>query len=141
MNQNKLKTSLSISIVSKLSSKYKFFTIEKPLKKKFTKKAVATKTLTKVLAKNLNLSNYLDSSRLKYPLVINFFEDLDSFVEYLDENSNRNENNIVFMSTGKVVFKQNFSNKISPLLLFNSFSALFNPSIMLLRCLKLAQKS
>jgi hypothetical protein len=141
MNQNKLKTSLSISIVSKLSSKYKFFTIEKPLKKKFTKKAVATKTLTKVLVKHLNLSNHLDSSRLKYPLVINFFEDLDSFVEHLTENYGKNGSNIVFMSTGNVVFKQNFANKVSPLHLFNRFSSLFDSSIMLLRCLKLVQKS
>jgi hypothetical protein len=141
MNLNKLKTSLSVSTVSKLSSKYKFFTIEKPFKKVPAKRAVATKTLTKILAKHLKLSKHLDPSDLKYPLVINFFEDLDSFVEHLIENYGKNDSNIVFMSTGSVVFKQNFANKVSSLHLFSRFSSLFNPSIMLLRCLKLAQKS
>lgn len=141
MNLNKLKTSLSVSTVSKLSSKYKFFTIEKPFKKIPAKRAVATKTLTKILAKHLKLSKHLDYADLKYPLVINFFEDLDSFVEHLTENHGKTDSNIVFMSTGSVVFKQNFANKVSSLHLFNSFSSLFNSPIMLLRCLKLAQKS
>ncbi len=141
MNLNKLKTSLSVSTASKLSSQYKFFTIEKPFKKVPAKRAVATKTLTRILAKHLKLSKYLDPSDLKYPLVINFFEDLDSFVEHLTENYGKNGSNIVFMSTGNVVFKQNFANKVSPLHLFNRFSSLFDSSIMLLRCLKLVQKS
>lgn len=141
MNLNKLKTSLSVSTVSNLSSQYKFFTIEKPFKKVPAKKAVATKTLTRILAKHLKLSKHLDSSDLKYPLVINFFKDLDSFVEHLTENYGKNGSNIVFMSTGNVVFKQNFANKVSPLHLFNRFSSLFDSSIMLLRCLKLVQKS
>ena len=141
MNLNKLKTSLSVSTASKLSSQYKFFTIEKPFKKVPAKRAVATKTLTRILAKHLKLSKHLDPSDLKYPLVINFFEDLDSFVEHLTENYGKNGSNIVFMSTGNVVFKQNFANKVSPLHLFNRFSSLFASSIMLLRCLKLVQKS
>lgn len=141
MNLNKLKTSLSVSTASKLSSQYKFFTIEKPFKKVSAKRAVATKTLTRILAKHLKLSKHLDPSDLKYPLVINFFEDLDSFVEHLTENYGKNGSNIVFMSTGNVVFKQNFANKVSPLHLFNRFSSLFDSSIMLLRCLKLVQKS
>ena len=141
MNLNKLKISLSVSTVSKLSSKYKFFTIEKPFKKIPARRAVATKTLTKILAKHLKLSKHLDYADLKYPLVINFFEDLDSFVEHLTENHGKTDSNIVFMSTGSVVFKQNFANKVSSLHLFNSFSSLFNSPIMLLRCLKLAQKS
>ena len=141
MNLNKLKTSLSVSTASKLSSQYKFFTIEKPFKKVPAKRAVATKTLTRILAKHLKLSKHLDPSDLKYPLVINFFEDLDSFVEHLTENYGKNGSNIVFMSTGNVVFKQNFANKASPLHLFNRFNSLFDSSIMLLRCLKLVQKS
>ena len=83
MNQNKLKTSLSVAAVSKLSSKYKFFTIEKIFKKGYIKRGVASKTLTKILAKHLKLSKYLNTSNLKYPLVITFFENSESFFEYL----------------------------------------------------------
>ena len=139
MNQNKLKTSLSIAAISKLSSKYKFFTIEKTFKKGHIKRGVANKTLTKVLAKHLKLSKYLNASNLKYPLIITFFKNSESFFEYLNENSRNNT--IVFMSTGSVVCKQNLPNKISSLHLFQNFSSLFTPSSMLLKCLKLAQKS
>ncbi len=139
MNQNKLKTSLSIATISKLNSQYNFFTIEKAFKKKSVKKSIVTKTLTKVSAKHLNLSKHLNPLDLKYPLSINFFEDLDSFVEHLNEKSNKN--NIVFISTGQIVSKQNPFNKISSLDLFNKFSSLLNSSTLLLRCLKLSQKN
>ena len=139
MNQNKLKTSLSIATISKLNSQYNFFTIEKAFKKKSVKKSIVTKTLTKVSAKHLNLSKHLNPLDLKYPLSINFFEDLDSFVEHLNEKSNKN--NIVFISTGQIVSKQNPFNKISSLDLFNKFNSLLNSSTLLLRCLKLSQKN
>ena len=139
MNQNKLKTSLSIATISKLNSQYNFFTIEKAFKKKSVKKSIVTKTLTKVSAKHLNLSKHLNPLDLKYPLTINFFEDLDSFVEHLNKKSNKN--NIVFISIGQIVSKENPFNKISSLDLFNKFSSLLNSSTLLLRCLKLSQKN
>jgi hypothetical protein len=138
MNQNKLKTSLSIAIISKLNSQYNFFTIEKLFKKELAKKAIVSKTLTKVSVKHLNLSKHLSPMDLKYPLVINFFENFDSFIEHLNEKSNKND--VIFISTGQIASKQNLSDKISSLNLFNKFNSLFNSSILLLRCLKLAQK-
>jgi hypothetical protein len=141
MKQNKITTYLSVASISKLASKYKFFTIEKPSKSVGISKIAVAKTLTKVLSKHLKLSKHLDSSNLKYPLIINFFEDHNSFVEYLTLNSDKNNNNIVFMSTGNISFKQNLSQNISSMYLFNRFSSLFDSSVMLLRCLKLSQKS
>ena len=139
MKQNKLKTSLSIAAISRLNSQYDLFTIEKFFNKEPAEKAIATKTLTKVSAKHLNLSKHLDTLNLKYPLTINFFEDIESFIEHL--NNNTDKSNIIFISTGQIVSKQNIPNKISCLSLFNRFNSLFNSSILLLRCLKLAQKN
>ena len=141
MKLNKIKTSLSLASLRKLKQDFEFFTIETKSSNKKSKNVAASKTLTKVLAKNTNLSKYLDSNLLKYPLTINFFTNLENLLSHLKNNLDKKENNIVFINTDKVVFKENDIKQlsyISPPDLLRNLNSFFLPTILVLKCLQIS---
>ena len=140
MKLNKIKTSLSLASLRKLKQDFEFFTIETKSSNKKSKNVAASKTLTKVLANNTNLSKYLDSNLLKYPLTINFFTNLENLLSHLKNNLDKKENNIVFINTDKVVFKENDIKQlsyISPPDLLRNLNSFFLPTILVLKCLQI----
>jgi len=125
MKLNKIKTSLSLASLRKLKQDFEFFTIETKSSNKKSKNVAVSKTLTKVLAKNTNLSKYLDSNLLKY----------------LKNNLDKKENNIIFINTDKVVSKENNIKQlscISPPDLFRNLNSFFSPTILVLKCLQIS---
>ncbi len=141
MKLNKIKTSLSLASLRKLKQDFEFFTIETKSSNKKSKNVAASKTLTKVLANNTNLSKYLDSNLLKYPLTINFFTNLENLLSHLKNNLDKKENNIVFINTDKVVFKENDIKQlsyISPPDLLRNLNSFFLPTILVLKCLQIS---
>ena len=141
MKLNKIKTSLSLASLRKLKQDFEFFTIETKYSNKKSKNVAASKTLTKVLANNTNLSKYLDSNLLKYPLTINFFTNLENLLSHLKNNLDKKENNIVFINTDKVVFKENDIKQlsyISPPDLLRNLNSFFLPTILVLKCLQIS---
>lgn len=141
MKLNKIKTSLSLASLRKLKQDFEFFTIETKSSNKRSKNVAASKTLTKVLANNTNLSKYLDSNLLKYPLTINFFTNLENLLSHLKNNLDKKENNIVFINTDKVVFKENDIKQlsyISPPDLLRNLNSFFLPTILVLKCLQIS---
>ena len=141
MKLNKIKTSLSLASLRKLKQDFEFFTIETKSSNKKSKNVAASKTLTKVLANNTNLSKYLDSNLLKYPLTINFFTNLENLLSHLKNNLDKKENNIVFINTDKVVFKEKDIKQlsyISPPDLLRNLNSFFLPTILVLKCLQIS---
>jgi ribosomal protein L16 Arg81 hydroxylase len=141
MKLNKIKTTLSLAALERLKKEFKFFTIEKSSSTKKPNTIAVSKTLTKVLAKNLELSKHLDSQLLKYPLVINFFENFDDLLKYLKANLKENNSNIVFVNSNKVALRETDSRKLSslsPVSLFNNFNLLFSPAILVLKCIQIS---
>ena len=141
MKLNKIKTSLSLASLRKLKQDFGLFTIETKSSNKKSKNVAASKTLTKVLANNTNLSKYLDSNLLKYPLTINFFTNLENLLSHLKNNLDKKENNIVFINTDKVVFKENDIKQlsyISPPDLLRNLNSFFLPTILVLKCLQIS---
>jgi len=141
MKLNKIKTSLSLASLRKLKQDFEFFTIETKSSNKKSKNVAASKTLTKVLANNTNLSKYLDSNLLKYPLTINFFTNLENLLSHLKNNLDKKENNIIFINTDKVVSKENNIKQlscISPPDLFRNLNSFFSPTILVLKCLQIS---
>ena len=72
MKLNKIKTTLLLAELNQLKKPFKFFTLEKNLPNRKSKNIALSKTLTKILAKNIRLSNHIDPDFLKFPLTINF---------------------------------------------------------------------
>ena len=141
MKLNKIKTTLSLTALERLKKEFKFFTIEKSSSTKKSNTIAVSKTLTRVLAKNLELSNHLDSQLLKYPLVINFFGNFDDLLKYLKANLKESNSNIVFVNSDKVALRENDSKKLSslsPVSLFNNFNLLFSPAILVLKCIQIS---
>jgi hypothetical protein len=141
MKLNKIKTTLSLTALERLKKKFKFFTIEKSSSTKKPNTIAVSKTLTKVLAKNLELSKHLDSQLLKYPLVINFFGNFDDLLKYLKANLKESNSNIVFVNSDKVALRETDSKKLSslsPVSLFNNFNLLFSPAILVLKCIQIS---
>ncbi len=141
MKLNKIKTSLSLASLRKLKQDFEFFTIETKSSNKKSENVAVSKTLTKVLAKNTNLSKYLDSNLLKYPLTINFFTNLENLLSHLKNNLDKKENNIIFINTDKVVSKENNIKQlscISPPDLFRNLNSFFSPTILVLKCLQIS---
>ena len=86
----------------------------------------ASKTLTKVLAKNIELSKHLDPNLLKYPLTINFFDSFDNLLKYLKINLKGNSSNIIFVNADNVALKENdFKSFLIFLLLVYSIVLIF----------------
>ena len=141
MKLNKIKTTLSLTALERLKKEFKFFTIEKSSSTKKSNTIAVSKTLTRVLAKNLELSKHLDSQLLKYPLVINFFGNFDDLLKYLKANLKESNSNIVFVNSDKVALRENDSKKLSslsPVSLFNNFNLLFSPAILVLKCIQIS---
>jgi ribosomal protein L16 Arg81 hydroxylase len=141
MKLNKIKTSLSLASLRKLKQDFGLFTIETKSSNKKSENVAVSKTLTKVLAKNTNLSKYLDSNLLKYPLTINFFTNLENLLSHLKNNLDKKENNIIFINTDKVVSKENNIKQlscISPPDLFRNLNSFFSPTILVLKCLQIS---
>jgi hypothetical protein len=141
MKLNKIKTSLSLASLRKLKQDFELFTIETKSSNKKSENVAVSKTLTKVLAKNTNLSKYLDSNLLKYPLTINFFTNLENLLSHLKNNLDKKENNIIFINTDKVVSKENNIKQlsyISPPDLFRNLNSFFSPTILVLKCLQIS---
>ena len=65
MKLNKIKTTLSLASLNILKKKYKFFTIERNFNNSNKTNIAVSRTLNKVLAKNINLSEFIDFSLLK----------------------------------------------------------------------------
>ena len=141
MKLNKIKTTLSLTALERLKKEFKFFTIEKSSSTKKSNTIAVSKTLTRVLAKNLELSQHLDSQLLKYPLVINFFGNFDDLLKYLKANLKESNSNIVFVNSDKVALRETDSKKLSslsPVSLFNNFNLLFSPAILVLKCIQIS---
>jgi len=141
MKLNKIKTILSLATLKELKRDFKFFTVEKSSSTRNMETVAASKTLTKVLAKNIELSKHLDPNLLKYPLTINFFDSFDNLLKYLKINLKGNCSNIIFINADNVALKENDLKKLSylsPLSLFNSFNLLFSPTILVLKCMQIS---
>ena len=141
MKLNKIKATLSLAALERLKKEFKFFTFRKKFVNQKPNTIAVSKTLTKVLAKNLKLSKHLDPQLLKYPLVINFFESFDDLLKYLKANLKENSNNIVFVNSNKVALRETDSRKLSslsPVSLFNNFNLHFSPAILVLKCIQIS---
>jgi hypothetical protein len=141
MKLNKIKTTLSLASLNILKKKYKFFTIEKNFNNSNKTNIAVSRTLNKVLAKNINLSEFIDFSLLKFPLTINFFIDLNDLLHHLRKNIELKNSNIVFINTEQVSLKENSLKKISyisPIDLSNKFNKILSPTILVLKCIQLS---
>ena len=141
MKLNNIKTTLSIAELTNLKRNFKNFTIEKNFIDKKSEEIALSKTLTKVLAKNISLSKHLDPHILKYPLTINFFDSSINLMSHLRKNLKNENNNIVFVNTDNIALKENDLKKISSistLSLFNNFNSIFSPAILVLKCIQIS---
>tara|TARA_B100001093_G_scaffold316638_1_gene302073 strand:- start:117 stop:566 length:450 start_codon:yes stop_codon:yes gene_type:complete len=141
MKLNKIKTTLSIAELTNLKRNFKNFTIEKNFIDKKSAEIALSKTLTKVLAKNISLSKHLDPHVLKYPLTINFFDSSVNLMSHLRKDLNNKNNNIVFVNADNIALKENDLKKVSSvstLSLFNNFNSIFSAAILVLKCIKIS---
>ena len=132
MKLNKIKKSIETTLSSRLIQKNSFFVLE--IKNSNTKiltkemGLIYTKTFVKTTAKNLNLSENLNPSILKFPLIFKVFKDLNSISEYLLKNSKKNS--IVFIKLGNIALKENDISLIystDTVYSFNSLASLLDP--------------
>lgn len=136
MKTKKLKKLLSVVYLNDYKKKFPFFFIKTSNVNKNTPGLIASKTLTKLLVKQIKLSNHLDSILLKYSLTINFFYSSLDMYNFLKKDSS-----VVFTDIGNIVLKLNNAESIkatSSINLFNRFSNLFNARILFFNCFKIA---
>ena len=141
MKLNKIKTTLLLAELNQLKKPFKFSTLEKNLPNRKSKNIALSKTLTKILAKNIRLSNHIDPDFLKFPLTINIFKSHSDLIKHLEDDSKKKDNNIIFINADVVALKENNSKKIasiSNLNLFNTLNSIFLPTLLVMKCLQIS---
>ena len=141
MKLNKIKTTLLLAELNQLKKPFKFFTLEKNPPNRKSRNIALSKTLTKILAKNIRLSNHIDAGFLKFPLTINFFKSYSDLIKHLEDDSKKKDNNIIFINADVVALKENNSKKIasiSNLNLFNTLNSIFLPTLLVMKCLQIS---
>jgi hypothetical protein len=147
MKIKNIKKAISVTLSERNLNSSSFFLLE--IKKLNIKKLVDepgilyTKTFVKATSKNINLSDFLVPSTLKFPLVLKVFKDYNSIFNYLLEEKKEKKNSIVFVKMGKISFKENdlsllYSTDIVHS--FNSLSHLLNPMVGVLKLFTLSKR-
>ena len=144
MKIKKFKKELSIAIIEDILNKSSYFSIE--LKKenfKRCQKKFSTTILVKAMSKKLKISDFLISSTLKFPIVLNVFNTLASIDDHLLNNIDKKKISVVFAKLNFVCIK--FTNfflipKLKYLNTFNTLGKILSPTVLLLKLLSSSKK-
>jgi len=139
MKNKKIKNYLSIVSLKIFIKDTSYFTVESKNIKNNQKDNTTKKSFIKILSKNIFISKYLETTFLKYPMIIKTFKNYNVLYSYLLENNKNLNSSIVFVSLNNIRLKKNDFFCINSMVFLNSMNKLysiFDSKFLFLKCLK-----